>query len=368
MKPVPRLAPLTLWLAATTAVVSAAAAAPEQPPARPAAQTQPAAVGEAFDPSSIPLPDLAARLTALDPAKPLDYYLLAEEVAAEATLLPARDLARRLYVLAFELDRAQRGDEESPPATTAGKSVGPSVCIALAAMAGPESERRWLRALGLQLRSAPAEGKTDTPSSRTPEIRVVPDQVALELATALGLVRSGEGRRAATLLKRPGVAETLDAYSTVLEEGSAGNARQRIERWIEQWPTCPQCSNKRTIARVETPGQPPRTLLCPTCGGVPGPKLTPEERLGQLRLESALLRGIHRLWSAQVVADNAQPLRDPDPDELATTYRIDPRLSIFRDGRWVAPSSNAPNPPAATKPAPPPPPAPPTGTPPPSGS
>ncbi|MFO0084193.1 MAG: hypothetical protein ACK55O_16520, partial [Phycisphaerales bacterium] len=61
--------------------------------------------------------DLPARLSALDPRRPADYFLLAEEVAMEADLSPAiRDLAIRLYVLAAVIDIEQHASANTPSA------------------------------------------------------------------------------------------------------------------------------------------------------------------------------------------------------------------------------------------------------------
>ncbi len=314
---------MTLTLAISLAICGLSPAADAPGPAQPA--TQP-----------VPVPRIDERLAALSPERPIDYFLLAEEVAAEVQDRDGRDLARRLYVLAFELDR-----KSAKPA-----NLGPSVCLGLVPLAGPQGEKRWLRALALRLQPAPAAAEgAGTPAPR-PEAKEVSSQVALQLATALGYVRSGEGGRARRLLARAGVREVLESYEEVLAGRGEVNPIQRIERYIDQWsPSCKECGGRHVISRGTGSSQ--STILCPTCGGLPGPKLTEAELLGHLRMESALLRGIHRLWSAQLLADDAQPLRDPEPDDLSLTYRIDTDASVYRNGKWVKPETR----PGETKPS-----------------
>jgi len=323
------------------AVVATAPAALHLP-ANPVAESPLASV-PADDPAlpSVSVPELRQRLEALSPSKPADYFLLGEEVAAEITDRAGLDLARRLYVLAFELERAAT-EAGTPPPTP---SLGPSVCRALAALARPEGEKRWLAALALRLTpDAPTEPGAARPAHA--DAKEVSDQTALELATALGFVRSGEGRKATSLLARPGVREALESYEAVLAGRGDVNPIQRMERYISQWPTCPECRGKHVITRNQ--GGTATTTLCTTCGGLPGPRLTEAESLGYLRMESSLLRGIHRLWSAQLLADDAQPLRDPNPDDLAPTYRVDPELSIYKDGRWSKPATKPVAPPSGS--------------------
>ncbi len=328
-------------LAAIAMVLLATAGAAGQPPARPPATPpglpplqppRPPPREQPISLADIPVPNLEARLGALSPARPADYYLLAEDLAAERQAPGARDLARHLLVLAVELDR-----KAPRPGGTAS-----SACLALAALANTQSERRWLRAIAAQF--DPAAQTADSAL----RVRVDPPRVsqhaALQVGSALSFLRAAEGRRALSILDRPGVWPVIEHYDAVLSpQGELGGAA-KIRRWAEEWPACPECRNKRTIARLE-PGAPAnsppnspanRTILCPTCGGIPGPRLTPDELIGQLRLESVLLRGAHRLWSAQILSDAAEPLRDPNPDDLPILFRVDPRAVLWRAGRFEA--------------------------------
>ncbi|MGQ0627909.1 MAG: hypothetical protein ACT4PL_07390 [Phycisphaerales bacterium] len=298
---------------------------------------------QTIDSSAAAVPRLQERLANLKPESPIEYYLLGEEVAAEAGDTATRDLARRLLILAYETDQRL-----AKP-----RCLGPEVCRALAALAGPDGDKRWLRAMAMHLSEAgrstgPASGNATKAEGGVPanvERKELSDLTAFKLATVLGRIRAGEGNKAKKDLALPEVREALESYSAVLESGGAIGAVQKLEKHIELWPYCPECRGKHVINRNENGTL--RSLICPTCGGVPGPRLAQEELLGHLRMESALLRGIHRLWSAQVLADGAQPLRDPDPADLALTYRVDPEATVYRDGQWVKPEPAKANTPPA---------------------
>jgi hypothetical protein len=66
-------------------------------------------------------------------------------------------------------------------------------------------------------------------------------------------------------------------------------------------------------------------------------KLTPEQWLAQIRLESLLLSGIHRSWGAQVASDLGEPLRDPDARELPGVLGVDAARTVWRNGAWARP-------------------------------
>lgn len=299
----------------------AGAGHPGQPPVA-GNQDQPAAAV----PVDLPVPDLSGRLAALSPANPEGYYLLAEEIAAE---LPAassetaqvRRLAQQLYVLAYELDQ-RRPDE-------ARLHMGRPVCLALAAIAPVEADQRWLWAL-----ARAADPQTGGPTWAPVRIRPAPEGLALDLCAVLGYSRCGEGRRAEQILAKPGVSELLDRYDALLSPIGVSGGASSIRRAISQWPLCPECKNRRIVTHAGENNNLP--VLCHTCNGLPGATISVEELLLQLRLESALLSGIHRSWAAQAVADRASPLRDLDPGELAPTFGVDAAKPLWRDGQWVA--------------------------------
>lgn len=267
-----------------------------------------------------PLAPWTDRLTALSPDDPASYFALAEEMAALAEDADRRDrevlaTARRLFVLAFELGRGQ-GD--------AGLSA--SASIGLAALATQERERRWLRALAAAM--DPRHGSPDwsrvdpgAPSATT----------ALRAAEVIGKVRAGNGRAALTLLEDPSVLAALSRHDRLLHPFGARGGLFDLQRQAGLWP-CPECRNTRLGRDVRG-----RAALCGTCKGNPGPEMTPDLYVAHLRTEFALLSAEHATWSSQLATDGGVPLRDPDPDELASAMRIDPSRTLFRDGRWVRP-------------------------------
>lgn len=273
----------------------------------------------AVEPPALPatVPGLAERLAALTPGEPLAYFLLAEELGAEAADKPSRDMARALYVLAFELYRARNGAGDGEMARSA--------ALGLVSLTPLEAERRWLAAIGDQV--APATDKAAAASARLPA--AVPEATALNLATAMGLARSGEGKKAEGYLSRDGVRELLATTQAAISGAAA--AREPVQKWIEDWPVCPTCKNRRIVTRGN------EASLCPYCDGNPGPKLTDEQLLAQYRAESLLLRGVYRSWSAQILADDGEPLRDPNPADVAASFGVDARATVWRQGMWVAP-------------------------------
>lgn len=329
------------WLATVGVVLAGWTAQPGAAPAGGGAVAAPPAPTPWSSSSSSPSSSaagLAARQARLDPARPMDYFELAEDYAdlAEAGVPDAATQARRLYVLALELDRA----------SASANGLGASAALGLAALARSEGERRWLRAVAARLTSEP-DSIVPPPPRRASE-PVVPDRLAFDVAVALGSVRSGEGRRASRLLAQPGADGLLTRFAGILADQPGVDPIARLRRQIDQWPTCPQCRNKRTVTGTPRAGQTEGLVrLCPTCGGTPGPRLSVGELTGHLKLESLLLSGIQRRWSASVLADGGEPLRDPEPGQVAPRLAVDPAATLFRDGRWVAPESPRPRPPAA---------------------
>ena len=279
------------------------------------------------------LPNIAERMSALDPGNPGGYLLLADEVAAESEGRTDRDLARQLYTLALSTDLAR-------PAGGAGRGlVAQSACYGLAGLTRRAAERRWLLSIVEIIDTDPLSLRRKLPRAlgSLPELT---ESVAFDVATLMALTRAAEGRRAEAILKRPGVSDALEEFSGLLEEFGQPGGTDRIKRDMVQWPSCSECSNRRFVTRSERDANGKtqvRPRLCPKCFGSPGPALSDGELLGQYKMESALLRGIHRLWSAQALVDSGEPLRDPDPAEIARQYGVDTTKTVYRAGGWVAP-------------------------------
>ncbi len=262
----------------------------------------------------------ADRLAALTPDDPAEYFALAEEMAALAEDADRRDrellaTARRLFVLAFELGRAR---EDS--------GLSASACIGLAALATDERERRWLRAL-----AAAMDPRHGTPDWSRVDPGAPSPRIALRAAETIGHVRAGNGRTALALLDDPSVLAALSRYDRLLHPFGARGGLFDLQREARLWP-CPECRNTRLSRDARGGG-----ALCGTCKGDPGPEMTPDRYVAHLRTEFALLNAEHATWSSQLATDGGTPLRDPDPEELASAMRIDPSRTVFHDGRWVRP-------------------------------
>ncbi|TVQ30592.1 MAG: hypothetical protein EA376_12065 [Phycisphaeraceae bacterium] len=263
------------------------------------------------------VPDLESRLGALAPENPLAYFELAEEVAYESDTPEGLDLARRLFALAFELDRRAHDRADAGP-------LGASVCLALADLSTSSSERRWLHALAgtMERRDEPVDWSVLAPRGPTRE-------ASFQVSEAMGLYRAGEYRRARNILDNPEATETLHRYRALIQNEIVGiTHRTQVET------ACRECRNRRIVRSQHDSAGAQR--LCYTCGGNPGPQLTDEQIVEHLRFESILLSGVQRSWAAQIVVDRGAPLRDLDPDELAPLMNADPDRPYWRQGAWVA--------------------------------
>ena len=274
---------------------------------------------------------LIPRLEALSPDAPRAYFELGEEVAAEAATLAERDLAKRLFTLAFELERIR--------AESADRTLLSSCCLALAQVVDSDGDRRWLRAVAsLVTESLPAT-RTLQMSDAEPPAALEPG--ALDAANVFAFLRTGRGSRADRLLLRPGVEQTLMRYERLLSPGLMPGGLSELRLLISQNQTCPLCLLRRY--QKDSSG----IRLCAQCGGRPGPKLSDAQLALQLRTEAAILSGVQRSWAASAMVDAGAPVRDADPAELAATLAVDVRYALYRDGKWVlAPVTSA----AAAKP------------------
>ncbi len=264
-------------------------------------------------------PGFADRLESLRPDDPEGYLRLGEEVLVLASGEDGRALARRLFALAYELARV---DRRSP-------AVQASACIALADTARFERDRRWLWSIVRLI--DPRYSEPDW--SRTVE-REVSRESAFRAATTLGLLRAGEGVRAREMLRDPAVRDVFGWYSGLLTDAGPGDVLSVLDAEAERWP-CPECRNARAVRTPQ--GGEVALARCFTCQGNPGWALSPRAFLATLRFESRVLAGVQRSWGAQLAADLGEPLRDPDPALVTAAIGIDPRLSVYRDGRWVDP-------------------------------
>ncbi|MBX3351514.1 MAG: hypothetical protein KF684_01160 [Phycisphaeraceae bacterium] len=268
---------------------------------------------------------LDARLAALTPSRPIAYFELAEEVASEIQGPEGRALARRLFVLAYELDRA----------AGASSRLSRSVCLALLELdlLDSDEDRKYVGALAEAMRS-------DDDIYEPPGMFMLSrgsqgsDDASLALATALGEYRAGRFLEAREPLARTDVRSLLAQHAPTLRN-VAGMLRE-----IESRPSCRECRNLRAVRDDLNPDS--RRRLCRTCGGDPSPALSPIDLVSQMRVESLLLSGADAAWSAQTAAGRVEPFQDIDPARLAERLRVPTDRTIWREGGWV-PATQAPS-------------------------
>lgn len=248
---------------------------------------------------------LSHRLAALDGRSALDYFLLAEEVMSERNDAAGRRLARSLLVVSHEIDRASPRSEP----------LAPSICLALASIAEQRGEREWLLAL-----AGREPDQADHPSGSSGG--------AVLVADALLSARESEPREVKELLASAAAAEVMDQLK---REHPA--ARLLLERALTE-TTCTICHNRRTQKSNEprpAGGFEEVHTLCPECRGNPGPRYADSELAQSMHAASSLLDASQASWSAQCWLDRAAPLREPDPDELASFYAVEPGARLWRD-------------------------------------
>lgn len=284
------------------------------------------------------VPWLVERLSALQPSDPRAYFELGEEVAYELPYIEGQALARTLFVLAFEMDRAAGGRT----------GLARSACLALADLSTRNAERRWLLAMASM---EPGEARSVAPPDAGEASGI--DDAPFEMAVAIGWYRAEEFRRAREVIadaEAPLVLRRVGIDKDKAEQ-FVGQIRERVTRGV----ACDRCRNERVIRRAGEGGRP--TLeLCPLCRGNPGPRLTEEEFLESLRVEGILLGCRPTSWAAGMLLSGGLPLRDAEPDELAAWFGVNAQATQWRPGTtdpvnpdrawmtgsWQAPQAEAP--------------------------
>lgn len=254
------------------------------------------------------------KLAALDAATANSYLQLAEDVAEEAGEARGVQLARALYVHAIEIDRQRQGNQ----------TVATSALLGLADLARGHQEGAWLRSIAQTLIPAGS-----APAWVAAEQATLREETATKAATVLGMVRSGDGVGARTVLRDPAVRALIERYARLLSDSGAAGGALGLEREASRWP-CRECQNQRVVKRGVNDYRP-----CPACGGDPGSVLSDADMTAQLRLESWLLSGIQRSWGAQMLSDLGAPLREPDITMVAGSQGVDAGKRRWKDGRWT---------------------------------
>ncbi|MEM8835484.1 MAG: hypothetical protein AAGD00_06665 [Planctomycetota bacterium] len=256
------------------------------------------------------LPDLAERLAALEPSVPAAYFELAEELAYEAINAREERVARELFVLAAVLaDDSESGDQ-----------IARGACLALASMSNEPSEARWLRAMAA-IRTAGADASAVMPNREDSEANA-------RASLVLAAYRAERHRDARKLLADPATRAALEKHRAELPRYSS------MLEAIEAGALPADCRGERVV-RAGDADQP--FVLCPTCRGNPGARLSGRELRAMLRTEAILLDAPAGSWSTQLTVDGGAPLPEVDIRQLAVRFDIDPNAT-----RWRAGSRNDP--------------------------
>jgi hypothetical protein len=238
------------------------------------------------------------RLEQLDSTRPIDYFLLAEEVADAATSVEDRTLARQLFGLAGAL---------------APQELGRSAALALASLAEDDRERRTLRALASLLAA------DDEAIAAQESLRGRPSpQHALALSEAFSQLRRGQGPRATAILKTPEVAELLDTHAGQLP-GGADRFREDCRAF--KGGVRPAYADSQRLLMLEI-----ELAVLAMAAGTP----TATGGAREVRVDSG--------WSSALVATSGAPLLELDTARLEKAFGVDPARSTWRNGQWERPA------------------------------
>ncbi len=258
----------------------------------------------------------AAELAALSPARVEGYLELAERVSDESLDRGHTALATRLCVIAYEVDRGR----------SARASIAASACLQIASLTGSTRDRQWLTSLARAIdpRQAPA-GWVDQTEAATG------DSASYRLAVLLGELRAGDGIPARRQLGDPEILGIVSQLEPAMRRTRVSSGLWEMQRQAERWP-CRECGNQRFVKKMQSGVLEFR--VCPVCRGRPGPDMTPDSFLTQLRFETWLLQGAQRSWAAQLGVDGGATLVDPDPGELSRVFGVDPFYCVWREASW----------------------------------
>lgn len=233
----------------------------------------------------------AERLAGLSPENPSAYRDYAEELAEKKADPDARAAALRLYVIAAHLDPDK---------------LGRSSLLGMTALARSPLEERRMRAMSYLLDPAHDASLLKEPGA-TAAASVGADNAAgsQSLLSLIRLLRKGQG-----LVARR-TAERKESEATFLQHGRGLTQQDFLALCRQPQPLPPE-----DLARLI------RLELALT-GSEPGDETAGES--GEKQLPS---------WASAIASDDTQPVT---PLSLETLTEFDPRLSVYRDGKWVAP-------------------------------
>ena len=221
-----------------------------------------------------------AQLEALHPARPMEYFELAEDVIDAASSDEDRALARHLFALAGALDAPR---------------LGRSAALALADMEADAPTKRRLLALASLLGGGGGAAPNDIFADGRHG-----GETALLVCEALSLYRRGRGPQALNKLENPDAAALLKQHGDLLPGG--------YNQFMQD---------------------------CRIYKGDLRPTINEAELARMLQLEEAILAGDDRSWSSDLLVNDAAPLIEIDPTRVAEALKVSPEYSTYRAGRWV---------------------------------
>jgi hypothetical protein len=265
-----------------------------------------------------PLSGFRARLAALHPDRPMDYFELAEEIAYEVPGVRGRRLATELLVIAGELDR--RATNPVPLAR--------SVSLALADLSIDSTERTWLIAMARA--QAPAGAHRDSAGPGPADVQTDAErgarEVRVELAMALARFRAADTRQIRTMLDSGDAAIALARAG--IPQADASELMTLLAARIPEVRRLRARDSDGRVVRSITEGVTTYTLDTVTRGH-PGPMLTEDQAVLVLGIEARLLEALPESWAADLEVSRDQPVRDISPASLAAYFGVDPERVWF---------------------------------------
>jgi hypothetical protein len=227
------------------------------------------------------------RLAKLDPETPEGYRSYAEDLAAKTEDPEARYTAIRLYLIAAYL----RSEE-----------LGRSCLLGMAGLARSSDEERAFRAMAFSLDPDHDRSLLKSPSMATTDIGIgIEQKDRKSLTVALRLLRTGKVREANRYFSRAPVMNAAKQYFHIVSEEEYKEAIGAVGRLT------PRLLRKFLALELELSASTPN-------------KSTDEP---------ALIAP----WSQLIARDDTQPIT---PQSLTAITEFDPRLAIYREGKWVA--------------------------------
>ena len=230
------------------------------------------------------------RLAALKPEAPEGYRSYAEDLAVKTEDPEARAMAIRLYLIAAHL----KPDE-----------LGRSCLLGMAGLARTPEEERAFRAMSFSLDPDHDASLLKAPKIAASDFAVIKEADRQALRSALQLLRAGKLSEARRHFSRPPVQAAATYYSHVISESEYQEAIRAAGRLP------PGLLRKFLTLEITL------STTVPTEAGDKTSEFAP--------------------WSQIIARGDTKPVIS---QTLTTLTEFDPRLTIYRDGKWVDGKAN----------------------------